>query len=334
MTYYDDGQVLIRDMEEADAQILYDEYTAQGWHPDIAYYHMRMREHAEGKCVALTAVCGGRPAGAVYLYFNADEGPFKGKGWPIIVDLSVLKKYQRHGIGGRLMDAAERIARQHADTVCLGVGVCDSYGSAQRMYVKRGYIPDGSGVWYQDKQCVQYETVCTVDDDLILFLYKKLNAQSSRTGDQAAETPEGVKRAEAADAETAAALACELWPGHTPAEMTDEFEQLLAGNDGAVFLCRKDGRAVGFAQCQLRHDYVEGTDSSPVGYLEGIYVKEEARRQGIARALLKACEQWAGEQGCTEFASDCELTNVESQGFHRAVGFREANRLVAYVRQI
>ena len=62
--------------------------------------------------------------------------------------------------------------------------------------------------------------------------------------------------------------------------------------------------------------------------------EEEARRQGIARALLKACEQWAGEQGCTEFASDCELTNVESQGFHRAVGFREANRLVAYVRQI
>ena len=70
--------------------------------------------------------------------------------------------------------AAEKLAVVYADTVCLGVGVCDSYGSAQRMYVKRGYIPDGSGVWYQDKQCVQYETVCTVDDDLIMYLYKKL----------------------------------------------------------------------------------------------------------------------------------------------------------------
>ena len=83
-------------------------------------------------------------------------------------------KYQRKGIGQCLMEASERIAAQHGDTVCLGVGLCKEYGTAQRMYIKRGYIPDGSGVWYQDKQCVQYETVCTVDDDLVLYLYKKL----------------------------------------------------------------------------------------------------------------------------------------------------------------
>ena len=73
------------------------------------------------------------------------------------------------------MDAAEKAAGQYADTVCLGVGLHDGYGSAQRMYVKRGYIPDGSGVWYQDKPCIQYETVCTVDDDLILYMSKKLH---------------------------------------------------------------------------------------------------------------------------------------------------------------
>ena len=73
------------------------------------------------------------------------------------------------------MDAAEQLAAQHADTVCLGVGLCREYGCAQRMYAKRGYIPDGSGVWYQDKQCVQYETICTVDDDLVLYLYKQLH---------------------------------------------------------------------------------------------------------------------------------------------------------------
>ena len=96
------------------------------------------------------------------------------QGWPIIVDFNVLKKYQRRGIGNRLMDAAEQIAGRYADTVCLGVGLCESYGAAQRIYVKRGYIPDGSGVWYQGRQCVQYETVCTVDDDLILFFSKAL----------------------------------------------------------------------------------------------------------------------------------------------------------------
>ena len=174
MIYYKDENLVIRDMEADDAQIFYDEYSAQGWHPDVAYYHMRMREQAEGKCAALTAVYYGRPAGAVYVYFDASEGPFKGKGWPEIVDFSVLMKHQRKGIGSRLMDAAEWIAAQHADIVCLGVGLCKEYGSAQRMYIKRGYIPDGSGVWYQNKQCVQYETVCTIDDDLVLFLSKRL----------------------------------------------------------------------------------------------------------------------------------------------------------------
>lgn len=175
MIYYKDEEVVIRNMEEADAQVFNDEYTAQGWHPNAEYYLMRIREQAEGKCVALTATYQGHPAGALYVYLNAQEGPYKGKGYPVIIDFGVLKKYQRKGVGNRLMDVAEQIAARHADTVCLGVGLSREYGTAQRMYVKRGYIPDGSGVWYQDKQCVQYETVCTVDDDLVMFLSKKLH---------------------------------------------------------------------------------------------------------------------------------------------------------------
>ena len=174
MTYYQDETILIRDMEPADAQIFCDEYTAQGWHPDIHYYHMRMREAAEGKCVALTAEYNGDPAGSLYLYFGAQEGPFKGRGIPEIVDFSVLQKYQRKGVGHRLMDTAEQLAAQRSDTVTLGVGLCREYGAAQRVYAKRDYIPDGSGVWYQNKPCIQYETTCTVDDDLVLYLSKKL----------------------------------------------------------------------------------------------------------------------------------------------------------------
>ncbi|MBP5605068.1 MAG: GNAT family N-acetyltransferase [Ruminiclostridium sp.] len=174
MIYYEDDKLMIRNMESTDARVFTDEFTAQGWHPEIGGYFARIKDQSEGRCIALTAVYEGSPAGYVYLYLRADEGPFKGKGWPIIVDFNVLKKYQRRGIGGRLMDIAEQIACGYADTVCLGVGLCDSYGAAQRMYVKRGYIPDGSGVWYRGEQCVQYETVCTVDDDLILFFSKKL----------------------------------------------------------------------------------------------------------------------------------------------------------------
>ena len=116
--------------------------------------------------------------------------------------------------------------------------------------------------------------------------------------------------------------------------MTAEFRDSLTEKETAIFLFRTGGEAAGFAQCQLRHDYVEGTETSPVGYLEGIYVREKYRKQGIARRLLNACEAWSREHGCTEFGSDCELTNTVSQEFHQAVGFEEVNRLVAYVRKI
>lgn len=330
MIYCRDENLVIRSMEAADAQVFYEEYLAQGWHPDISVYEMRMKHEAEGKCVTLVAEYRGRPAGSVYVYMAPHDGPFKDKGWPEIHDFSVLKKYQRKGIGNRLMDAAEKIAARYADTVCLGVGVCDSYGSAQRMYIKRGYVPDGSGVWYQGKQCVQYETACTVDDDLILYLSKKLPALPSRK----AYGTGNIRQATAEDAGRIAAMACELWPDHTPEEMEEEFRALLSGDDAAVFLYGMDGEAAGFAQCQLRRDYVEGTETSPVGYLEGVWVKETERMQGIARELVSACGQWAKDRGCTEFASDCELTNTGSQAFHRAIGFEEANRLVAYVRKI
>ncbi len=91
---------------------------------------------------------------------------------------------------------------------------------------------------------------------------------------------------------------------------------------------------MGFAQCQLRRDYVEGTESSPVGYLEGIFVEESARGGGVAKALLSACEKWAGEQGCREFASDCELSNAVSLAFHLALGFQEANRIICFTKKL
>ena len=118
------------------------------------------------------------------------------------------------------------------------------------------------------------------------------------------------------------------------AELEPEFAALLDGDEAAVFLLFADGKAAGFAHCQLRHDYVEGTDSSPVGYLEGIYVEEALRRRGHARALLAACETWAAGRGCTEFASDCELGNEASRAFHLHAGFDEANRIVCFAKRL
>ena len=131
----------------------------------------------------------------------------------------------------------------------------------------------------------------------------------------------------------AAILAAELWSGGTPEELAADLET-LSPSEGAVFLAVENGVTAGFAQCQLRHDYVEGTRSSPVGYLEGIYVRKDFRGRGLARALLSACESWAREQGCLEFASDCAVDNGASITFHRSAGFDEANRIVCFTKRL
>lgn len=136
------------------------------------------------------------------------------------------------------------------------------------------------------------------------------------------------------DSAAVATLAAKMWDSHSVEELTAEFEGLILREDAAVFLLRENGRNIGFAQCQLRRDYVEGTDSSPVGYLEGIYVDEAFRHRGYARELLGRCEQWARDMGCTEFASDCELDNTKSLAFHLSVGFDEAKRIICFTKKI
>ena len=143
-----------------------------------------------------------------------------------------------------------------------------------------------------------------------------------------------IRKAEIKDLPILAELAYQLWPDHTVEEMRSEFADTIAKPDAAFFLAYSEETAVGFAQCQLRYDYVEGTDSSPVGYLEGIYVAEEYHKQGVARELLAACESWAKTKGCTEFASDCELENTKSLHFHLSVGFEEANRIICFTKKL
>ena len=127
-------------------------------------------------------------------------------------------------------------------------------------------------------------------------------------------------------------LALELWPAHTAAELTKELSPPLESEEAAFFIAANGSGPVGFAQCQLRRDYVEGAQSSPVGYLEGIYIRPPYRGQGWARALLRECEGWAASKGCREFASDCELDNLASQAFHLHAGFAEAGRVVCFIK--
>ena len=143
-----------------------------------------------------------------------------------------------------------------------------------------------------------------------------------------------IYKAKEEDALTVAKLAIQMWEDNVLEELAAELAELMKSPEAVIFLGEVDGQAIGFAQCQLRHDYVEGTETSPVGYLDGIFIEENYRKQGYAKQLLAACENWAKEQGCTEFASDCELENTESLKFHLSLGFEEANRVICFTKKL
>ena len=106
-------------------------------------------------------------------------------------------------------------------------------------------------------------------------------------------------------------------------------------NDATVYVAReKDGNVIAFAETPLRRDYVNGCNSSPVGFLEGIYVEAPYRGRGFARLLNKALEEWAAGLGCTEFASDVWLQNEAGQKAHEALGFEETDRVVFYAKRL
>ena len=142
-----------------------------------------------------------------------------------------------------------------------------------------------------------------------------------------------IRKATPADSMVLDTLANHMW-AHDPAELAHEFTELTASPEASCFLALDGETPIGFAQCQLRYDYVESCDTSPVGFLEGIYVADSHRRSGVARALLSACEDWARSVGCTEFASDCELDNQDSLAWHLKAGFAEVNRTIWFAKKL
>ncbi len=143
-----------------------------------------------------------------------------------------------------------------------------------------------------------------------------------------------IKSATKSEARILAELAIQIWDDNTVMELEKEFADLTQSDKAVCFIKYVENIAVGFAQCQIRTDYVEGTETSPVGYLEGIFIVETYRHNGYAKELLKECEKWAKDKKCSEFASDCELDNIDSLRFHMAMGFAETNRIICFKKNI
>ncbi len=175
MVYYRDenGKLLIRKMKKDDAEIIHAENLSHGWHSEIEIYAGYYEKQEKGQISVFAAEYEGELVGYTTLRKEASAGPFANKGIPEVSDFNVFSAYRRKGIGSRILDAAESEAQKLSDRICLGVGLHSGYGAAQRLYVKRGYIPDGSGCWYRDRQAEPYADFCN-DDDLVLYLSKCL----------------------------------------------------------------------------------------------------------------------------------------------------------------
>ncbi|MCX0380001.1 GNAT family N-acetyltransferase [Clostridium perfringens] len=162
----------IRNMIKSDIISFNKEFKLQGWEKPISLFERYYEEQEKGCRRVFVAYNENNVLGYATLIPNDENGPFLNKQIPTLRDFNVLEKYQNKGVGTALLDKIEDTVKEYSKSICLGVGLHSGYGSAQRMYIKRGYIPDGSGVWYNN-MLLEQNSQCKNDDNLVLYLIKE-----------------------------------------------------------------------------------------------------------------------------------------------------------------
>ncbi|WP_172198664.1 GNAT family N-acetyltransferase [Saccharibacillus qingshengii] len=163
----------IRSLEEADAARISRAFLEQGWNKTSELYERYAAEQREGARVTLIAEADGAFAGYINVLWESDYPAFRAAGIPEISDLNVLVKFQRLGMASKLMDHAEQAIAERSTEAGIGVGLFSDYGPAQVLYARRGYIPDGRGL-YKEGKYSRYGDTEVIDDDLVLYLTKRL----------------------------------------------------------------------------------------------------------------------------------------------------------------
>lgn len=166
-------EIEIRRLEARDTVVMAAVFTAIGWDKPVAQYERYLREQEQGDRVVLVAFVENVFAGYLNVVWQPEYPPFRKTDIPEIQDFNVLPQFRRQGIGTRLMESAERLAAARSFIVGIGVGMTADYGAAQRLYVLRGYVPDGRGLVSGNKPLVYGEQV-TVNDGLVLHFTKRL----------------------------------------------------------------------------------------------------------------------------------------------------------------
>jgi len=165
--------VAIRSLREADAEVFAAAFAAIGWNKTVEQYRRYFAEQQAGSRPVFVATLDEAFAGYVTLRWQSTYPPFKDQAIPEVQDLNVLPRYRRGGVGSALLDAAEARAGATVGLVGIRVGLDSGYAAAQRLYVRRGYVPDGRGLAYGDRPVAFGEQV-VVDHDLLLSFTKAL----------------------------------------------------------------------------------------------------------------------------------------------------------------
>ena len=161
----------IRKMQESDIKNLSQGFISQGWPGREEILARYFLEQKSKEREVLVAEIDGVVAGYITILPIAKQGPFAGMA-PELSDFNVFEPFQNQGIGNLLLEEAEKRVKLISDKVTLGVGLHSGYGPAQRLYMKRGYIPDGTGVWYRNQPLEMNATIQN-NDDLVLYLSKE-----------------------------------------------------------------------------------------------------------------------------------------------------------------
>lgn len=161
----------IRKMQESDIKDLSQGFINQGWPGREEILARYFLEQECGEREVLVAEVEGALAGYITILPCAKQGPFA-EIHPELSDFNVFEPFQNQGIGNLLLEEAEKRVKLISDKVTLGVGLHSGYGPAQRLYIKRGYIPDGTGVWYRNQPLEMNATIQN-NDDLVLYLSKE-----------------------------------------------------------------------------------------------------------------------------------------------------------------
>jgi GNAT superfamily N-acetyltransferase len=129
-----------------------------------------LADHAEPEGASLIATDGSDVIGYVAIVWESNYAGFRSRGISLVHQIAVAGPFRRRGVATLLMDAAEQLARDRGiATLDITVGLFDEYGPAQRLYGRRGYVPDGRGVC-RGQLPLSKEMLVTVDDDLIMWL--------------------------------------------------------------------------------------------------------------------------------------------------------------------